>query len=182
MPEVKLYKSRWKAISLILLCLPFVIASLYFLSKNDSDKTMNWFGLCFFGLGIPLGLFGLFDRRPELILDDKGIFDRLSYGIFDKGKDKAFVSWHFIKNVYLKEFINSYSKQLYICIEIKEEMKTDPKYCTNINKFSHLIGLSDYNIPLMNLKVNKQELLSLIQELSVADATERKNLLTNSDI
>jgi hypothetical protein len=61
-------------------------------------------------------------------------------------------------------------------------MKTDPKYCTNINKFSHLIGLSDYNIPLMNLKVNKQELLSLIQELSVADATERKNLLTNSDI
>jgi hypothetical protein len=185
MQEIKLYKSPWKAIRLILLSLPFVIISLYFIIYDDPAKTLDWFCLCFFGLGIPLGLFNLLDRRPELVLSEDGIFDRLSYGIFNKRKDKGCVSWNCIKNVYVKVCNNSFhdiptSKQRYICIEVSVKEKTKPKYNTKASKFSHVLGLSDYNIPLMNLKVDDKKLLEFITSMSHADASTRQSLLLTS--
>lgn len=187
MPEIKLYKSPWKAVKLILLSLPFVIISLYFIIHNDSDKALDWGCLCFFGLGIPLGLFSLLDRRPELVLSEDGIFDRLSYGIFDKRQDKGCISWNSIKSADVKVYNNSSrgiptSKQKFICIEVNDEEKTSLKYNTKANKFSHVLGLSDYNIPLMNLKVDDKKLLEFIKSMSRADASTRQNLLLTSEL
>src|SRR5579862_5566491 len=152
MPEIKLYKSPWKAVKLILLSLPFIIISLYFVIHNDSNKTLNRACLSFFGLGLLVGLFNLLDRRPELVLNENGIFNRLSYGIFDRRQDKGYISWTSIKNVYVNVYNNSFrgiptSKQRYICVEVNDDEKTSLKYNTNANKFSHILGLSDYNIP-----------------------------------
>jgi hypothetical protein len=187
MSEIKLYKSPWKAVRLILLSLPFIIASLYFIFYKDADKALDWVCLCFFGLGIPLGLFNLLDRRPELVFSEDGIFDRLSYSILNKRHDKGHLKWDLIKNVYVNVYSNSFrgiptSKQRFICIEVSDEEKKSLKYNTKASKFSHVLGLSDYNIPLMNLKVDDQELLNFIKSMSHADTMTRRNLLLTSKL
>src|ERR1700761_7703805 len=98
MLDIKLYKSQWQGIRLILLASIFVIPSLYdIITHNIQIPTgLSWFCLCFFGLGIPIGLFNLFDRRAQIIINENGIFWRpLPVSLID---------WVSIKDVYYKDF------------------------------------------------------------------------------
>lgn len=68
MTEIKLYKSSWKGIRLIASSLPFVMIGIWMISKEQIGTfgyIMGWLGVSFFGLGIPLGIFVLFDKRPH---------------------------------------------------------------------------------------------------------------------
>lgn len=177
MTEIKFYKSPWKAIRLLLLSLPFVIGGFYLLSTQDSDRTMAWVCICFFGLGIPLGLFNLFDRRPQIIIDKKGMFCRQSYGIFDKSLDRGFINWDMISDVYLKINKNFYkglplSPQKFICIIKKDNSKR--KKSSSYGAF----GLGDFNMPLlMTQKINEENLVEFIKAMSNADTSAKQTLL-----
>jgi len=185
MTEIKIYKSPWKAIKLILLSLPFIIFcsySLFFGHSADTTPKMDWFGLCFFGMGIPLGLFNLLDIRPEMIINDDGIFNRQSYGIFNNSKNKGFVKWDSIKDVYLKEYQSrspqgiTTAKQKYICLNLKEDniIALDGQS----NKLNKGLGLGDYNIPLMNLRTfDEQKFIQLIKLMSHSSFSEKQKLL-----
>jgi hypothetical protein len=181
MTEIKLYKSPWKAIRLLLLTLPFVIVGFYILSKQDSDRTMAWACICFFGLGIPLGLFNLFDRRPQIIIDEKGMFCRQSYSIFNKSVDKGFINWDAISNVYLKINKNSYrglplSPQKFICIIKKDNSRSDLGR-KNPRSFG-AFGLGDFNMPLlMTQKINEEKFVEFIKAMSDAGTAGRQSLL-----
>ncbi|MCU0348142.1 MAG: hypothetical protein MUC59_14470, partial [Saprospiraceae bacterium] len=79
MPEYKLCKSPWKAIKLIVMSLPFVAMGIWVHFDDDNPKSeefWGWFGIVFFGLGIILGFFHLFDRRPQIVVKENGIWDR----------------------------------------------------------------------------------------------------------
>ncbi|MGN6640808.1 MAG: STM3941 family protein [Mucilaginibacter sp.] len=156
MYEIKIYKSRWKAVKLILLSLPFVVVSLYDILTHsiNMSPSLSWFALCFFGLGIPIGLFNLFDMRPEMVLNENGIFDRMSYGVFVKNPNKGFVTWNSIEDAWIKSYQGESpqgtptSKQDFICIKLNKEAASKIKK----SKLSDTLGFGDYNIPLMNLK------------------------------
>ena len=79
MTEIKLYKTTTKGLKIIGMCLPFVVMGLWMITDNPYGITeyyMGWFCMCFFGLGIPVGLFQTFDRRPQIIINENGIWDR----------------------------------------------------------------------------------------------------------
>lgn len=79
MTEIKLYKTTTKGLKIIGMCLPFVAIGLWFITQEPIGTTnniMGWVSTCFFGLGIPIGLFQTFDRRPQIIISEKGIWDR----------------------------------------------------------------------------------------------------------
>lgn len=86
MIEYKIYKYPWKAIKLILLCTIFVLGGIFFLNQSDVPKFIAWFCILFFGLGYPIGLFQLLDRRPQIIINEIGIFDRTTHKDFINGK------------------------------------------------------------------------------------------------
>jgi hypothetical protein len=185
MLELKIYKSPWKAIKLILLSLPFVIFCLYDIinHSNISPATLDWFCVFFFGLGIPIGLFNLLDPRPEMILSEDGIFDRQSYGIFNKNPQRGFIKWDSIKDAYLKEYQNRSpqgiptSKQKYICLSLSEDAKKTTK--DKSGKISKALGLADYNIPLMNLRnFNEQKFIQLIKLMPNSSVSEKQKLLS----
>jgi hypothetical protein len=188
MVEIKLYKSPWKALKLILLCLPFVAASLYFIIHNDYDKTGDWIGLCFFGLGIPFAIFNLLDKRPELVLNHEGIFDRRTYGTFNKNPDRGFVKWDAINDVYLKIYVTRLhglptSKQKYVCIKLKENSAAFLSDQHKPRKFLQHFGFGDYNIPLMGLKkIDEQKLVDFIKSMAGADNATRQRLLLSSEL
>src|SRR5439155_24563091 len=92
MTEYKIYKSPWKAIRMMLLCSIFVVPSILFLDSSNS-QWINWMSIIFFGLGYPVGLFQLFDRRPQIIVNEIGIFDRTLHA--------DYINWEIIQDAYI---------------------------------------------------------------------------------
>lgn len=143
---------------------------------------MQWFGLCFFGLGIPIGVFNLLDRRPEIIINNEGIFNRMTYGTFNKSDSKGIVKWDMIEDAYLKVNQGRYrglplSKQKTICLVYNENTKTALNNKTS-GKLSHAMGYADYNIILMHLKkLDEQKLLNFIKAMIHADSATKQKLL-----
>jgi hypothetical protein len=184
MLELKFYKSPWKATKLILLSLPFVLFSLYdIVSHNQTmPSALSWFCLCFFGLGIPLGLFNLFDKRPELIISEDGIFDRLT--------TKQFINWDFIKDSYLKEIDTTgrfggpvYSKQIFICLVLDPNAPIILNANKTLVKLSESLGFQGISIGLSQLqKKDWHKLVDFTKAMANANASERKNLLLTTEI
>jgi hypothetical protein len=178
MVEIKLYKSRQKAIRLIILCLPLVFASLYLIIYNHSDKTLEWICLCFFGLGIPLGIFNLLDKRPQIIMNEVGIFDRIAY--------KELINWDWIKDAYLKEarILWVVQKQHYICLVLNQDViPNSPRYEMLKKTFPVDLGFQQVNILLDQLKkINGQKFTDFIKKMSCADAETKQNLLLTPDL
>lgn len=189
MIEIKLYRSKWKAIRLLLLTSPFVILSLYDIVSHSEITPiyLSWFCLCFFGLGIPISLFNFFDRRPEIIIDKKGIFSRSSYSIFDKRSNRGFIEWPDIKEIYMLSYKNNWrglptSTQSFICMKLSHDAKIiEGKYKTP-STLSKSFGMGDFSIPLQLLKINKQDFFEFIKSMIAADTSTKDALILNTKL
>jgi hypothetical protein len=173
MVELKFYKSPWKAIKLMLLCSPFVVLSLYDIIGHSINMppALSWVGLCFFGLGIPLGLYNLFDRRPEIIINGEGIFDRQTI--------KNFLDWDFIENVYVKDMrVSALSKQKFLCVIFPPGSEPPIKRRKLFGRVNKNMGYGDISISISPLKkYDWQKITNFINTMAHADAAARQNLL-----
>jgi hypothetical protein len=170
MIEIKLYKSPWKSVRIILLSLPFVIISLYLIIHNDADKTMEWFCLCFFGLGIPIGIFNMLDKRPQIIINEIGIFNKAAYN--------NFINWNLIKDAYIKEV----HRQKFICLVLDEKAIPLIKVKKKLTQINLALGFQETNISLGQIKIDDQKFLEFIKAMSTADAASKQNLLLNTQL
>lgn len=168
MAELKIYKSRWQGIKLMLLCSLFVVPSIVFLlyHLNPEHTWMWWLCTCFFGLGYPLGLFQVFDRRPRVIINDIGIYDRTL--------ESRIINWEVINTAYFIER----QKQYYICLEIDpkfEPSATKSKFYKKMARINKELGFQELNIVVTNLDVDRDKLLNLILMAANADTGEERN-------
>lgn len=76
MTEIKLFKSPWRTVKLLLLCSIFVGLGIWGIKTGSMPNWVAWLNVGFFGLGYPIGIFHLLDRRPQIIINEIGIFDR----------------------------------------------------------------------------------------------------------
>jgi hypothetical protein len=153
MTEIKLYKSHWRAIRIFLLTIPFVAIGIYMVTKTDidqSDRVIAWLCICFFGLGIPVSLFQLFDRRPQIIINETGIWDRTT--------KEGIINWEVIKYAYVIEIY----KQEFVALVMDEsfELKA-PKYKW-VERLNEQIGAQKVNLALGQVKIDSSKLLSFI--------------------
>ena len=112
--DVKLYNSPLKAIKLMLRCSFFVMCGLFF-----SIQTGTWVGYVIaglFGLGYPIGIYHLLDRRPQLTINEFGVFDRTTY--------KDFINWDVIQGAYSIDLMG----QKFVVLTV------DEKYISSIKK------------------------------------------------
>jgi len=151
-----------------LLSLPFVLAAVWDLCIDTSimPDVVSWLSLCFFGAGIPIGIYQLFDKRPKIIINEIGIFDRDAY--------TDYITWNSIADAYL----TSVYQQKFICLVIKEEFKHLIKSKKPLKSLLLQLGFQEVNIslgPVGSVKENK--LLNLILAMRNAEPAERINLL-----
>ena len=185
MKEIEFYKSKLKAIKLILLSLPFVAFSVWDLNNsNHIDSTwFNWLGISFFGLGILLGLFNLFDKRPEIIIQMDGIFSRSSYSVFDRSPQRGFIEWSDIADAYLYVQQLNYKglptrKHKYVCLVLKKNAKEKLNISKSSRRLSRALGLTDFIIPLIHLKnFDEEKFIELIKSVTKLDPVNRGKLL-----
>jgi hypothetical protein len=79
------------------------------LTKTDTPTWVWYLSIGFFGLGYPIGLFHLLDRRPQIIINEIGIFDRTTY--------KDFINWDVIQDAYPIDI----SGQKFVCLVVDQK-------------------------------------------------------------
>ena len=171
MLEIKLYKSPWKSVKLILQCSIFVAIGIWGLMAGEMPALLGWLCIGFFGLGYPVALFHLFDRRPQIIINPVGVFDRTTH--------KDFINWEIIKDAYI---IDIY-RQKFICLVVDEQFKPSKKKGMMYQKTAKLneyIGAQELNLSLGQIKVNAQRLNSFILAMLHASKPYQEELLKNA--
>jgi len=171
MREIKLYKSPWRAIKLILICSVFVLLGLWGILTGNMPVWVSLLNICFFGLGLPIGLFHLFDSRPQIIINETGIFDRTI--------NKDFINWEIIKDAYLID-INS---QNFICLIVDEKFKPSKKKTKLYQqavRLNEAIGAQELNISLGQIKINPEKLTDFILQMLTASHQDREELINKT--
>lgn len=168
MKEIKIYKSRWKAIKMMLLCSIFVVPSAYVLLRYDSSPWQLWLSVCFFGLGYPFGIFQLLDRRPQIIINEIGIFDRTTY--------HSFINWEIIQDAYLVEM----HRQFLVCLivdEAFEPSRTKSRFKRSMAQLNKELGFQELNISLSAVAIDAERLATFIIAMRAAEMPERAFLV-----
>lgn len=168
MTEIKLYKTTIKGLKIIGMCLPFVAIGLWFITQEPIGTTnyiIGWVSTCFFGLGIPVGLFQTFDRRPQIIISENGIWDRTT------NQDE--VKWEQIIEAYPLDIF----EQKFISIVTDDTFifkKKPYKWAEKINK---KIGAQKLNLHLGQINIDEIELTNFINRLRKESIEERRKLI-----
>jgi hypothetical protein len=168
MTEIKLYKSNWKGIKLIALTLPFVIIGILMISKEPngtSDFYIAWFSTIFFALGIPIGIFTLFDKRPQIIINEIGIFDR--------SLKQSIIKW---EQIIVSYPIDIYD-QKFISIVVDETFEFKKRQYKWSEKLNKLVGVQNLNLNLSQIKIDENKLSELINKITSSERNQRLNYI-----
>lgn len=155
MTEIKFYKSVKKSIKLVFVCTPFILISFFMLIYSD-HTLLGWFGITIFGFGYPIAIYNILDKRPQIIINETGIFDRRII--------KEVINWENIKGAY----ITNIDGHKYISIVLQDSFKqnrqknTLRKWTEFLNK---AVGGQEFNLNLAQLDVDEVKLTNFINEM-----------------
>lgn len=165
MGEIILYKSPLKALRLIALSSLLVVPSIVIIITQDNPKNIFWICAIFFSLGYIVGFINLFDRRPQIIINSNGIWDRsLKFET---------ILWNDILDAYGIEIGSQKFIALVVTPQIAERKKLH-KWAERINRS---VNAQKINLYSGNVKVNNQKLLDAIKQLSAEHPENRAAII-----
>ncbi|MBX2967338.1 MAG: hypothetical protein KF845_14425 [Cyclobacteriaceae bacterium] len=168
MTEVKLYKTPFKGLKIFALTIPFIAIGIWMILKEPigTDKyIIGWIGVCFFGLGIPVGLFQTFDRRPQIIINENGIWDRTT--------NEGEIKWEQIHGAYT---INIHG-QKFTSLVVDDSFVFKTKQYKWTSKINKLVEAQRLNLHLSQLDIDDLTMLSFIEEMAKATMEYRKGII-----
>ncbi len=170
MTEIKLYKRSLKGLKIFALTIPFVVIGIWMINKEPIGTTnyiMGWLCTCFFGLGIPVGLFQTFDIRPQIIITENGIWDRTTK------QDE--IKWEQIKGAYPLDIY----KQKFVSLVVDDTFvlkRNLYKWAARLNK---AIGAQKVNLLISQLKIDEQTMTKFINEIIETEKENRHSIIKN---
>ena len=148
----------------MLLCSIFVLIGIWLLNYTNKPGWIAWMNIGFFGLGYPVGFFHLLDRRPQIIINDIGIYDRTT--------NVETINWEIIEDAYLADIHG----QKFICLVVDEAFEPSRKkskwYQKTVN-FNKSLGFQELNISLGQVQIDELELTEFILAMSNANKTKK---------
>lgn len=163
MTEIKLYKKPLKGLKILALTIPFVTTGIWMIFQEpvgSSNYIMAWLCTCFFGIGIPVGLFQTFDRRPQIIINENGIWDRTT------NQDE--IKWEQIKSAYSLDIY----KQNFVCLVIDDTLESKKQLYKWAAQMNEDIGAQKVNLLISQLNIDEHKMIEFINEMI---KTERQN-------
>ena len=172
MSEIKLYKSSWKAIRLLALSILFVILGIWTIKTERMwtfDYFMGWVISCFFGLSASIGFFHFFDKRPQIIINEHGIWDRTT------NQDE--IRWEQIKRAYS---VNIYG-QKFISLNVDNSFVFKQKEYKWAAKIRTKIKAQRLNVSLGQIKIDEKQFIFFINKMSKTKFENRIELINKSN-
>ena len=145
-------RARWLILVAIGGC--FVTAGVLLLATHRSPL-VAWLNIVFFGASA--AFFGLqaVDRRPRIVIDDQGVFDRT----LKVGR----IEWADIRGVFLKRS----QGQAYICLDLREPSKYTQRLSPLLRRMVELnrtLGFTDLSLNLTGTTVSPEQIEELIKK------------------
>jgi len=157
MDSITANNSRWKYVGLAAMCVPFVVIGglmLMFPRSGEWKETLaGWSGVIFFGFGLIIFLRQIFDLRPRIVVDEKGIFDRtLSVGV---------IEWQDVEHAYLNSVVGNPFISLVLNDPEKylERVTNSKRKLARLNKYP---GAETLNINLSGINKSPAEILAVV--------------------
>ncbi len=150
--------------------LPFVAIGLWMITQEPIGTTpyiMGWVCTCFFGLGIPVGLFQTFDKRPQIIITENGIWDRTTKQ--DEVKWEQIIEAYPL-DIHGQKFISLITDETFVF------KKKTYKWAEKINKE---VGAQNLNLHLGQINIDEIELTNFINQLTKETREERRKSIKN---
>ena len=163
--SVKIGVSRWRFGLLLFACLGFVVGAVCLLMFDPDGAFLGGSTILFFGGGAGITFWQLVDDRPRLVIDDAGILDR-TIGV-------GLIAWSDIEGAYVK----SIQGNDFICLELRDpdsyrvSQKGIRRAMASANRS---LGFTDFNVNLMGLPIEVEEVYELIiKKLEAARSTAK---------
>lgn len=129
---------------------------------------LAWFAIGFFGMGYPVGIFHLFDKRPQIIINEIGIFDRTTH--------KDFINWEIIHDAYPL----SIEGQKFICLVVDEQFRPSKKkglFYRQAVRLNQAIGAQELNLSLGQIGIDVEKLTQFILLIRTVKNPDRNELM-----
>ena len=165
---MKLFKKPSKGLKIIGMSIPFVVIGIWMIHEwtyGTSEYVMGWICTLFFGLGIPIGIFQTFDRRPQIILNLDSIWDRTT--------NQNPILWEQIVSAYNLDI----SGQKFICLVTDSSFilkKLPNKIAAKIGKS---VGAQSLNLSLSQIDIDENRFSDLINQLAKSKREDRKKII-----
>ncbi len=172
MKEIKLYRSPLYAFYLFLGSFIFVIGGVFMVIKEGSF--MAWFALLFFGLCALVGLAMMFDKSPQIIINQKGIWYKKA--IWKKRNYDDIIEWETINEIYW----SSVNNQKFICLNITSiNPKNQSAFQKNVGILNKAVGFEENNVPLSMIKIDANKFVDFLVSMTVSNDSQREQLIQN---
>jgi hypothetical protein len=160
-------------VKLILLCSVFVGGGFYLLTKSHAPlPVVGWLNILFFGLGYPVSLYHLFDRKPQVIINEIGILDLNTY--------TGFINWEVIRDAYPMNLAG----EKFVCLTVDERYEPSlkkGKFARTISRLGKQRRAQELNISLGQVSVDEQKLATFIKDMIKATPSTRQPILESSN-
>ncbi|MFM2388030.1 MAG: hypothetical protein RL660_2787 [Bacteroidota bacterium] len=168
MNEIKLYKRPIKSLKLLGLSVLFVAGGIAMISNErfgSADYIVGWVCTCFFGLGILVGLFHMFDRRPQIVITENGIWDRTT------NQDE--IKWEQIKRAYPLDI----HRQKFVSLTVDDTFVIKNRVYKWASKLNKAVGAQAINLSVSQLTISAKEMSDFVKEMSAAEKLARPDLI-----
>ena len=112
MENIVLKKSPLKALKLVILSSLLLTMGIYLIASGEATKQIiGWVNAVLFGFTFLAGIMQLFDRRPQLVADENGLFERVNL--------TGPIAWSAIETISHKRVGTLFSKQHFAEVTLK---------------------------------------------------------------
>ena len=144
-----------------LAALAFVATGALLLRSDEAPAVVGWSSIVFFGGCALIGVWQLVDRRPRIVVDDRGILDRtLRVGV---------IEWADIEHLHLSGD--------FVCLELRDPAKYTCRLSPVFRRLAALnrsLDFPELSINLIGTKVDRVRFTQrLKQELAARSASVR---------
>jgi hypothetical protein len=170
MREVKIYKTYRKALKHLIISIAFVTLGIWLLNRPDNgdlENIMSWLTIFFFGLAIVVGFYHLFDRRPQIIINEEGIWDRTT--------KQEEIKWEQIKAAHA---VNIFG-QKFISIKTDRTFRFKRKPYAWVSRINKEFGAEDLNLHVGQAGIKSMKLLSFIHEMIGSEKENRASIIND---
>ena len=137
--------------------------------NKDSDEMVyyivGWLCICFFGLGIPIGFFQVFDRRPQIIINENGIWDRTT--------KQNEINWEQIESAYPLDIHG----QKFVCLVLYDTFEMKKSLYKWAVKLNEDIGAQKVNLLMSQLRIDEHEMTKFIEAIITTEKQNRQTII-----
>jgi hypothetical protein len=150
-------RAHW--VPTLIASLSFVVAGAFILVMGD-QTLVGWMGIIFFGGCAIAAALQINDRRPRLVIDDRGVLDRtLKIGV---------IQWHDISGA----FVTRHLGYAFLCLELRDPAKYTGQLSTITRRLSTVnrsLGFTDFCLNLGDTDLDADR----VRELVVKESADR---------